>query len=75
MKVKAIAKIHCFKCEWAREKLKDYPIEWLDFDGDEEARELSRKYNLNTVPVFLIFQDGESVVTTRSVLAVRKFVE
>jgi len=75
MKVKAITKTHCPKCEWAKEKLKDYPIQWLNFDRDEEARDLSRKYYLNVVPVFLMFQDGKNVVIMRSVLSVRKSFE
>lgn len=75
MKIKAITKTRCFKCDWAKEKLKDCPIQWLDFDRDEEARDLSEEYDLDMVPVFLIFQDGGNVITTRSVLSVRNFIE
>ncbi len=75
MKVKAITKTNCFKCEWAKEKLKDFPVEWLDFDKDEDAIELTRKHNLNIVPSFLIFQDGEDTIVTQSALYVKKFLD
>lgn len=75
MKIKAITKTNCPKCEWAKNQLKQHPIEWLDFDTDEEARELAREYNLNATPAFLIFQDNGNVITTQSVLYVRKLIE
>ena len=75
MKVKAIIKTNCSKCEWAKNQLKHYPVEWFNFDTDEEARELAKKHNISTTPTFLMFQDENIIVITRSVLSVKKFVE
>ncbi len=75
MKVKAISKTNCPKCEWAKDQLRYYPVEWFNFDTDEEAGELAREYNLDATPAFLVFQDDGNVVAVRSVLAVKKLVD
>ena len=71
MKIKAISKTNCFKCKWAKEKLAGAPIEWVLGD---EVEELAKKYNLNAIPTFLIFQEGKDVIITQSVLAVQKYL-
>ena len=71
MKVKAISLEHCGKCEQAKIKLKDYPIEWFVVEYSHEAGVLAEKYDVTKVPAFLIFENDKFVRKTTNVLEIK----
>jgi len=72
MKVKAVSSIHCTKCQQAKFKLKDYPIEWYDVDNSSISRNLGERFDVDVIPCFLVFDDsGTFIRKTNNVLEIR----
>ena len=73
MKVKGITADWCGKCDVAKVKLADYPIEWVDVDDVPEYE----GFKINELPTFIIINENDVLesIVTKSVLFVKRMFE
>lgn len=78
MKVVGLTAMWCGKCDQAKERLKDYPIEWIDIET-AMGQEIVELYNTEEVPIFIVSYDvgdiGLGTDVIHSVLGVKELYE
>lgn len=75
MRVIAVSAEWCKKCRRAKEKLKDYEIEWIDIDYHPDARSIVEEYDIYNIPAFIIMWDDGRITVEESIFRARDILE